>query len=106
MEKINFEELVIQELKSLNKRFDGLEWRFDGLEWKMKKIENQVSKISLDLMDFRDEFRDFSWNQELEHQSTRKLINQAFESINENILYQAKVDRIEKILKWKPRVQS
>lgn len=93
-----FEEIFLQELKNinnelknLNSRFDWLETRFDWLETRFDSLENKVD-------DLKDEFRDFSYNQELEHQATRKLINQAFESINENILYQEKVNRIEKLL--------
>lgn len=100
---LKFQEFVVTEFKSIHSRFDWLEWKvnwlekkFDWLEWKVDKLDSTVNSL-------KDEFRELTGTQELEHQATRKLINQAFTSINENILYQEKVDRIERLLKAKPR---
>ncbi len=94
---------------NLESRFDNLESRFDNLEkeFKIIKIEltNKIDSVKIELSDkifsFREEFRDYTYTQELEHTATRKLFNQAFERINENMLYQDKVDRIERIIKWR-----
>jgi hypothetical protein len=51
----------------------------------------------------KEELRDFVGVQELEHQATRKLIDQAFIHINENVLYQQKVDRIDRLIRGQPR---
>ncbi len=78
MENKEFKKLVLEGFSKLNLRFDNLELEVKEIKWKITGIKASLDKLT-------EEFLDFKWVTEKEFEITRKLINQAFLKISENL---------------------
>ena len=52
--KNQFESLVINQLMSINNRFDGLETRMDKLETRMDKLETRMDNLEISIKQMKN----------------------------------------------------
>lgn len=96
------------ELEKWQERLEKWQSELEKWQEKLEKWQSELEKwqkwLSADIKRLREDFEDFREETRWEFDVTRKLINQAFERISDNLSYQDKVNEIEKILHTpKPR---
>jgi len=99
MEDKEFKSLVLEGFSKLNLRFDNLELEVKGIKWEITGIKASLDKLT-------EEFLDFKSVTEKEFEITRKLINQAFIKISENLSYIDTIKEMEKVLLKKPKIRQ
>lgn len=105
MTEQEFQKLVLEKLICLDTNISNLDSKVTSLDSKVTNLDSRVLNLEKKqdsfekiLLDFRDEFIEYKWTTEKEFETTRKLIGQAFDKINDNITYQEKISQIERIL--------